>query len=59
MGAIHGHASVLIEPQLIARTIVDSFDEFGEIALSRLDLARMIADFDSISDEELDVLCAV
>jgi hypothetical protein len=42
---------------LIDKAILDAEDEIGEIALSRDELARMFADFDSFSDEELDALC--
>ena len=54
---IDGLDILSIEPHLIAQTILDSQDEVGDIALSRDVLARMFDDFDSISDEELDVLC--
>jgi hypothetical protein len=36
---------------------LDNKDDAGEITLSRDVLARMLADFDSIGNEELDVLC--
>jgi hypothetical protein len=54
---IDGLDILSIEPQLIAQTIVDAQDEAGDIALSRDALARMLADFDAIGDEELDVQC--
>ena len=54
---IDGLDILSIEPHLIAQTILDSQDEAGEITLSRDVLARMLEDFDSISDEEIDVLC--
>jgi hypothetical protein len=54
---IDGLDILSIEPHLIAKTILDAEDEIGEIALSRDELARMFADFDSINDEELDGLC--
>src|SRR5262249_54283861 len=53
---IHGLDILSIEPHLIGKTILDAQDEIGEIALSRDELARMFADFDSISNEELDAL---
>jgi hypothetical protein len=53
---IDGLDILSIEPHLIAKTILDAQDEIGEIALSRDDLARMFADFDSIREEELDSL---
>jgi hypothetical protein len=55
---IDGLDILAFEPHLIARTILDSQDEAGENAVSRDVLARMFADFDSISDEGLDVLCS-
>jgi hypothetical protein len=54
---IDGLDILSIEPHLIARTILDAEDEIGKIALSREQLAQMFADFDSISDDELDALC--
>jgi hypothetical protein len=55
---IDGLNILSIEPHLIAQTILDNQDHGGKITLSRDGLARMLADFDSIGDEELDVLCA-
>jgi hypothetical protein len=55
--SIDGLDILSIEPHLIAQTILDNKDDAGEITLSRDVLARMLADFDSIGDEELDVLC--
>jgi hypothetical protein len=54
---IDGLNILSIEPHLIAQTILDNQDHGGKITLSRDVLARMLADFDSIGDEELDVLC--
>ena len=54
---IDGLDILAIEPHLIAQTILDTQDEAGEITLSREVLARMLEDFDSISDEELADLC--
>ena len=45
-----------IEPHWIARTILENQEDSGEITLSRDVLARMLEDFDSIEDEELNVL---
>ena len=56
---IDGLDIVSIEPHLIAKTILDAHDDIGEIALSPDEMARMFADFDSISGEELDAICAV
>ena len=56
---IDGLDILSIEPHLIAQTILDSQGDGGEFPLSREELARMFADFDSISDEELDVISAV
>jgi len=53
---IDGLDILAIEPHLIAQTILDSQDETGDIDLSREVLARMLEDFDCISDEEIDVL---
>jgi hypothetical protein len=47
-----------IEPHLISQTIPDNQDDLGDVALSAQGLARIFADFDSISDEEVDVVCA-
>ena len=54
---IDGLDILAIEPHLIAQTILDAHDDAGEITISRDVLARMIDDFESIGDEELDVLC--
>jgi hypothetical protein len=54
---IDGLDILAIEPHLIGKTILDAQDAIGEIALSREDLAGMFAEFESISDEELDALC--
>jgi hypothetical protein len=54
---IDGFDILSIEPHLIAQTILDKQDDAGETTLSRDVLARMLADFDSIEDEELDALC--
>jgi hypothetical protein len=56
---IDGLDILSIEPHLIAKTILDAHDDIGEIALSPDEMARMFADFDSISGEELDAICAV
>ena len=50
---IDGLDILSIEPHLIAQKLLDFQDEAGEITLSRDVLARTLADFDSISDEEL------
>jgi hypothetical protein len=44
---------------LIALTVLDGQDEVGGTAFSRDVLARIVADFDSISDEELNSVCAI
>ena len=54
---INGLDILAIEPHLIAKSILEVQDEVGDITLSRDVLARMLEDFDSISDDELDVLC--
>jgi hypothetical protein len=53
---IDGLDILSIEPHLIAQPISDNQDDAGEITISRDVIARMLADFDRISDEELDVL---
>ena len=54
---IDGLDILSIEPHLIAQTILDLEDEVGETTLSRHELASMFVDFDSISDDDLDILC--
>jgi hypothetical protein len=54
---IDGVDILSIEPHLIAQSILEVEDEVGEITLSRELLARMLDDFDNVSDEALDVLC--
>jgi hypothetical protein len=54
---IDGLDILSIEPHLIAHTILETQDDVGEITLTRDVLGRMLADFDSVSDEEIDVLC--
>lgn len=54
---IDGLDLLSIEPHLIAQTILDSQDDVGEISISRDVLARMLEDFESIGDDEIDVLC--
>jgi hypothetical protein len=56
---IDGPDILSIEPHLIAKTILDYQDENDDITLSRDKLAQMFQEFESISDEELDVLCTV
>jgi hypothetical protein len=56
---IDGLDILAFEPHLIAKTILDGQDGVDENAMSRDVLAKMFADFDSISDAELDVLCTV
>jgi hypothetical protein len=56
---IDGLDFLAFEPHLIAKTILDNQDEVGQTVLSREVLGRMFADFESISDEELDILCTV
>ena len=48
---IDGLDILAIEPHLIAQTILDTQDEAGDLTLSREVLARMLEDFDGISDE--------
>ena len=55
---IDGLDILAIEPHLIAQTILDTQDEAGEFPISRDVLARMLDDFDSISDEELEMAWA-
>ena len=54
---IDGLDILAIKPHLIARTILDTQEEVGDIELSREVLARMLEEFDGIGDEELDVYC--
>jgi hypothetical protein len=54
---IDGLDILSIEPHLLAQTILDFQDDAGDIGLSRDMLARMLEDFDSIGDEDLDALC--
>ncbi len=54
---IDGLDILAIEPHLIAQTILDAQDEAGDIEISRDVLARMLEDFDSISDEEVADVC--
>ena len=56
---IDGLDILSIEPHLIAQTLLEFEDEVGETTLSRQDLARMFADFESISDEDLNLISAV
>jgi hypothetical protein len=56
---IDGLDILAIEPHLIARTILDYQDADDDLSLSHDELAQMFQDFESISDEELDVICAV
>jgi hypothetical protein len=53
---IDGLDILSIEPHLIAQTILYAEGEAGEITLSGDVLALLLADFDSIEDEELGVL---
>lgn len=55
---IDGLEILAIEPHLIARTILDSQDESADIGLSREILARMLNDFDRISDKEVADICS-
>jgi hypothetical protein len=54
---IDGLDILAIEPHLIAQTILDTQDDVADIAISRDVLARMLDDFNSISDEEIDSVC--
>jgi hypothetical protein len=53
---IDGLDILSIEPHLIAKTILGYQDD-SDVTLSRQELAQMFEDFESISDEELDVFC--